>query len=871
MKNQRNTPPKLLLRFFRWYCHPDYLEDIEGDLLERFENKSEEKGYRRAKWNFIKDVFLLFRPGIIRSLLGGYQLNTIDMFRHNFLLTFRNFNRYRSSFLINLTGLSTGLACSLLIYLWVSDELSFDKFHEHDKQLYQVMLNHEESGSLNTNAITQTRLAKALAEEVPEVVLAVEDTPSEWFADNFTLSDGKTNFHSLGKFAGEAYFQMFSFDLLIGKRSQVLSDKKSIVISESLARKLFKNPNDAIGKFIDWSLMHFKGSATVSGVFRDLPSNSTDQFEFIIPFKNFEELFGKQSDTWGNYNAITHVLLKEDTDIPTLNAKIGNFVKEKVKRSNVILFVRPFSDRYLYNNYENGVLAGGRIDYVKLLSIVAIFILSIACINFMNLSTARASRRVKEVGVKKAIGASRKALIFQYLSESTLLVFIALVVSIGLVLVLLPQFNSITGKNLSIPLNPAWILTLMLVSIITGIFSGSYPALYMSGFNPISVLKGKLSTSFGEMWARRGLVVFQFTLSILLIVSVVVVYYQIDYLQTKNLGFDKDNIIIFSKEGAALEQPDIFIEKLKGIPGVVNCGLSAHSFTESGSFTTGIKWEGKDPDVAVRFANATVYYDLIETLGIQIKSGRSFSRAFSAEGSNVLFNEKAIEVMGLNDEDPIGMTVKVWGEQKTIIGVVKDFHFQSLHEEVQPMFFRFDTSFLPLFMVKIAAGKERETLTQIKDFYHEFNPEYTLDYKFMDQKYHAQYVAEQRIAVLSRYFAGVAIIISCLGLFGLAAFTAERRLKEVGIRKILGSGNGTIVYLLSEDFTKMIMVAIAISIPLSYFITKNWLDGFAYHIDLKWWFFAGAGFAALLIAWFTVGMQTVKAAGVNPVDCLRDE
>lgn len=864
------SPPNRALRFLRWFCREDYIEEIEGDLLEIFEIQSEESP-TNAKRKFTWNVMKYFRPAFMKSFKSSYQTNTAAMFRHNFLLTFRNFNRYRSSFLINLTGLSTGLACFLLIYLWVSDELSYDKFHEHDKQLYQVMLNHEESGSLNTDAITQTLMAKALAEEVPEIVSAVEDTPPEWFADSFTLSDGKTNFHSLGKFSGEAYFQMFSFDLIHGKKDKVLSDKKSIVISESLAKKLFKTPGDAIGKFIDWNLMHFKGSATVSGVFRDLPSNSTDHFEFIIPFKVFEGLFGKQSNIWSNYNAMTHVLLKEGTDVASLNSKIKNFVKEKKENSNVTIFVRPFSDRYLYNNYENGVLAGGRIEYVKLLSIVAIFILVIACINFMNLSTARASRRVKEVGVKKAIGASRKALILQYLSESTLLVFIALIVSIGLVLLLLPQFNSITGKNLSIPFDPVWILSLVFISMITGILSGSYPALYLSGFNPISVLKGKLNTSIGEMWARKGLVVFQFTLSIILIVSVLVVYYQIEYIQTKNLGFAQDNVITFPKEGAAVEHPDVFIEQLKEIPGVVNCGLSAHSFTESGSFTTGIKWEGKDPDVSVRFANATVYYDLIETLGIQIKSGRSFSREFSSEGANVLFNEKAIEVMGLDDVDPIGMTVNVWGEKKSIIGVVNDFHFQSLHEEVQPMFFRFDTEFLPLVMVKIAAGKERETLSQIEDFYHEFNPEYTLDYKFMDQKYQAQYVAEQRVAVLSRYFAGVAIIISCLGLFGLAAFTAERRSKEVGIRKILGSGHGAIVYLLSKDFTKMVMAAIAVSIPLSYFITKNWLDGFAYHIDLEWWFFAGAGLAALLITWITVGLQTIKAARVNPVDCLKDE
>lgn len=869
----KSSPPKLFLRFFRWYCHHDYQEDIEGDLLERFEGKLEIKGLRAARWRFIKDVILLFRPGIIRSLQLVYQTNTAAMFRHNFLLTFRNFNRYRSSFLINLTGLSTGLACFLLIYLWAYDELSYDKFHEHDKQLYQAMLHHESSGSITTGSGTQAMLAKAMAEEIPEVELAVEDSDPMWFGDNFTLSEGETNFKARGKYAGEAYFQMFSFGIIQGEKSKVLSDKKSIVISESLARKIFKTSEDVVGKFIDWNYRNFKGSVSISGVFKDIPSNSSDRFDFVLPYELLKDRIGEESIHWGNFNAITHVLLKEGTDVTALNAKIKNFIKKKSERSKASLFVRPFSDRYLYDTYENGVQAGGRIEYIKLLSIVAIFILFIACINFMNLSTARASRRVKEVGVKKTIGASRTALVFQYLSESTLLVFISIIVSLVIVVLLLPQFNSITGKDLSLPLSLEWIMIILGISLITGLLSGSYPALYLSGFNPISVLKGKLNTSVGEMWARKGLVVFQFSVSVILIVSVMVVYYQIDYVQTKNLGYKRDNVIIFPNEGAAIAHPDVFMDKLKEIPGVIDCAGSAHTFTEaSGAATSGIGWEWKDPEEQVWFALATVYYGVTETLGMEMKSGRSFSRKFGAEESNVLFNERAIEAMGFTDDEPIGKTVNVWGKEKTIVGVVKDFHFQSMHEEVQPMLFRFNKEqSIRNFMVKIETGTERETLSRIESFYHKFNPGYALQFKFMDQMYQAQYVAEQRISVISRYFAGIAIVISCLGLFGLAAFTVERRLKEVGIRKILGSGSLSIIYMLSKDFSKMVCSAIIVALPISYIITKKWLDGFAYRIDLEWWFFIGAGLVALLIAWLTVGIQTIKGARIKPVDCLRDE
>src|SRR3989337_519535 len=442
------TPPRKALKFLRWFCREDYIEEIEGDLIEVFE-KQFAKSPRKAKTKFTWSVIKYFRPQFIKSFRTNYYPNPIDMLRHNFLLTFRNFKRYKSTFFINLVGLSTGLACSMLIYLWVKDELSIDKFHEKDKQLYQSMMHHKEASRINTGYGTPAVLAKAMDEELPEVEKATEDTDASWFGDNFIVSDGKVNLKMAGKFSGTAYFDMFSFEFIQGDKTKALSDKNSIVVSEKLARSLFPDSDNVVGKSVEWKLLSFKGNAIISGVFKEIPANSTDHFDFVIPFKVYEDIVGKGGIHWGNYNAITYVQLKEGTDAAKLNEKIGNFIKQKAEWSNVTLFVRPFSDKYLYDKYENGTLIGGRIAYVKLFSIIAIFIVVIACINFMNLATAKATRRLKEVGIKKAIGAGRKALIFQYMSESILMTFLSLFVSILVVMAFLPQFNEITAKQLS--------------------------------------------------------------------------------------------------------------------------------------------------------------------------------------------------------------------------------------------------------------------------------------------------------------------------------------------------------------------------------------------------------------------------------------
>lgn len=791
------------------------------------------------------------------------------MFKHNLLIIYRNFKRFKSTFFINLLGLSTGMACALLIYLWVNDELAMDKFHEKDEQLYQVYLHHEENGEIRSAPPVPALLADVLEEEVPEVIVAVEDTDTNEFGDSFSLSAGEDKIKARGKFSGKEYFQLFSFPFIKGDPETALSKKSGVVVTESMAKRLF-GTTDVIGKTLEWQILKFKEQAQVSAVINDLPDNSTESFEFVLPFSVFiDDVMGKERNHWGNYIALTYVELAQGTDVDQLNEKIAPLIKNKVPKTNVQPFVKQYSSRYLQGDFENGKEAGGRITYVRLFAIIAFFVLTIACINFMNLSTARASRRLKEIGVKKTLGANRKHLIFQHLGESVTMTILSLGLAYLLVLLLLPQFNDITDKNLSLNLTPNLLIATLIITLFTGLLAGSYPALYLSGFKPISILKGKLTTSTGELWTRKGLVVFQFVISIVLLVSVWIVYKQIEFVQNKNLGYDRGHVIRMPIEGAVADRLEPFIEQLKRVPGVTNASATTHSIVESGASTTGVTWEGKDPESNILFEQARAYYGLIETLGIEMKEGRSFSDKYGAEENKIIFNEAAIEVMGL--EDPIGKTVTMWGNEKEIIGVVKDFHFSSLHEEVSPMLFHFDISFMLSIFAKLQANSTEETLAEIQSLYKDFNPGFTFSYEFLDANYQAQYQAEQRVSLLSRYFAGIAIIISCLGLFGLAAFTAERRQKEIGIRKILGAGGLQIMQLLSADFTKMVLIAIVIALPLSFWAAKNWLQGFAYSIDPEWYYFAGAGAIALVIAWITISFQTIKSIRINPADTLKDE
>jgi putative ABC transport system permease protein len=785
------------------------------------------------------------------------------MLKHNITLIYRNFLRAKGYFMINLVGLATGLACTLLIYLWVRDELRMDKFHEKDARLFQVMEHQQYAEEVMTTTSTPGILAETLKEEIPEIEYAATTT---WVSD-YTLSLGEHNVKAKGYHVGADFFNIFSYGLTEGSADEVLKDKYAMAISRDLAIKLFNTDENVVGKTIE--LQH-KKTFTVSGLFEKLPASSSYQFDFVM---NFEEIKAEQDwlRSWGSNGPSTFVILHAGSNAATVSEKIKDFVKARNEQSNVTLFLKPYSERYLHGRYENGMPAGGRIEYVRLFSIIAIFILVIACINFMNLSTARASRKAKEVGIKKSVGAQRQSLVYQYLSESIVIAFLSSLVAITAVWLFLPQFNFITDKQISISLrDPELLAWLAGITLLTGLIAGSYPAIFLSGFRPAIVLKGELKGSWGELWARKGLVVFQFFLSVILIVSVLVIYKQIEFVQGKNLGYKKDNLIRIPIEGKVEKSLDAFLIEVKKIPGVINASSMGHSLLGRNNNTSGLQWEGKNPDDIILFENVRVNYDMLETLGVDLIDGRSFSREQSADTAKIIFNETAIRIMNL--KDPIGQMIKLWGQYDLeIIGIVKDFHFQSLHDQVNPLFFVLNPRNTWNVMIRMEGGKEKETLEALNTMYTSFNPGFTFDYQFQDEQYARMYQAEQRVASLSGYFAGFAVLISCLGLFGLAAFTAERRLKEIGIRKALGSSSTNIVLLLSGDFTRMVLVSIILGLPVSYWLLDKWLERFAFHIELEAWYFITAGTIALLIAWLTVASQAIKAAYVNPVECLRNE
>jgi putative ABC transport system permease protein len=874
------SPPKFPLKVLKWFCKPEYHVDIEGDLLELYERRLVNAGSRNAKLHLLKDVLLLCRPGIIRAFKLTQNLNHASMLRHNLTLSLRSFLRHKTSFLINLLGLSTGITSVLLICLWVTDELSMDKFHEKDGQLYKVMLNVKTPQNIQTWSRTPVPLAEALIQEMPEVesAVGVNDFFS-WQSREGIISVGHKTMQAKGWHAGTDFFNVFSYDLIHGNKNQVLNNKSNIVISEKIAQNLFDTVDGALGKTVEWKHPLFQGTYYVSGIFKSPPSTSTAQFDFLISMDVLLD-----NDRWakqwtGNY-AETYVILKKGTNISEFNDKIDDFLKTKdALNDKFTLFTQQYSSIYLNAHYENGKPDGGRIVYVKLFSIVALFVLLIACINFMNLSTAKASLKMKEIGVKKTVGASQSTLVFRFLSESLLLTFLSLFIAVPVVALLLPSFNELTGKQLTIVPQPARIIAISGIVLLTGFIAGSYPAFYLSSFNPIAVLKGKIKTSYGPLLVRKVLVVFQFALSILFIVGLMVVNEQIKFTQTKNLGYNRDNILCFQwkgelfnnwnglLEGKSNKKFETFMEQLNNIPGVVNATNISGNILNEIYGQSGISWSGQDTDEDYIFKSPIVGLGFIETLGIELKEGRSFSREFNDDYSKIIINEAAVRLMGL--KEPVGKIIQMNGGSQ-IVGVVKDFHYGSLHNAIEPLIFRFDPTGRNV-MIKIKTGSEQDVIKRIKKFYDEFLPAYAFEFTFLDDDYQALYKSESRVAVLSQYFSVIAIILSCLGLLGLATFTAERRLKEIGIRKILGSSEFGIIRILTGEFTNPVLMAIVISLPVSYLLARSWLNSFSDRIELSSWVFIFAGLAPLFITWLTVGLQTIKAARINPVHYLRNE
>lgn len=787
------------------------------------------------------------------------------MLKNYIKIAWRNIMKDRQFTLLNLVGLSTGLTCAILIYLWINDEIHVDKFHAKDSQLYQVMTNVENSDGIQTMPATPGILARTLKEDMPEVEYASAVIYPYW-AGETTLSVKDDNLNAIGYYAEKDYFNIFSYPLLQGNKDQVLSDKNNIVISKQLALKLFHTTENVVGRTVEWQ---HERQYQVSGVFDDIPAGSSVKHDYILPFDVYLEQYSFLK-SWGSIDPSTYLVLKKGTDISQFNKKILDYTRTKDKNAGYKLFARRYSSGYLYNRYENGVQAGGRIEYVRMFSIIALFILIIASINFMNLSTAKASKRLKEVGIRKVVGAGRKVLVLQYLGESVLITFLALVATLVLLPFLLPAFNHITGKQISLHADPVLCMSVLGITLFTGILAGFYPAFYLSGFNPIAILKGKLRASLGEIWVRKGLVMFQFIISAVFIIAVLVVYRQIRYIQTKDPGYNVDNIISFQLGSELATRTPVFVNAIRNLPGVAAASSIDHtSIVNDYGSTSDILWEGKQRDDKTSFANIGVYYGAIETLGMTMKEGRSFNSNVSADSTEIIFNEAAIKSMGLSD--PVGKVVKMWGVNRKIAGIVKDFNFESVHEHVKPFAIRLEPAATYRIMVRIKAGKNRETIDLLRKAYEKFDPGFPFVYKFVDGEYQAQYTAENRLGALSAYAAGLAVVISCLGLFGLAAFTAQRRKKEIGIRKVLGASERSVVVMLSADFLKLVLIAVFIAFPLAWWIMDQWLAGFAYRTAIGADVFLIAGVSTVLITLMIVSYQGIRASLTDPVKSLKVE
>jgi ABC-type antimicrobial peptide transport system permease subunit len=575
-------------------------------------------------------------------------------------------------------------------------------------------------------------------------------------------------------------------------------------------------------------------------------------------------------NTWESNEPFTFVELQPETSLETLGVAMTDIFRRNSKEEKApTLFTRPFSSRYLYNSYENGVQSGGRITYVRLFSIIAFFILIIAVINFINLSTAQAANRVKEIGVRKVLGIPRSGLIIQFLGEAILLSLISLFVAVMVVALILPKFNEVVGKDINWLISPSVVIFFLILAIVTGLLSGIYPSLYLSQFQPGSLLSGKYTSKGAEKGIRQGLVIFQFTASVFLIVAVLVITNQIDFIHDKELGYNKEQVLLFKKEGNIKTNLNSFIQELTTIPGVVEATSAdvAH-ITNNETSTRNVIWEGKDPSDKTAFKYILGNYNLIELLELDVVEGRSFSQEYSNEKEKIILNQTAVRQMGI--KNPIGQTLKIWNSDATIVGIVNDFHFQSLYEEVQPLFMKISSKGDAI-MVKIAGDSGAATIAQIESFYKEFNYGLPLEFRFLDSDYQQFYEAETRVAALSKYFGGLAIIISCLGLFGLITFSIGKRYKEIGVRKVLGASVSNIIILISKDFLKIIVLSTLIAIPIAWYAMNNWLQNFAYRIDLGADTFIIAGCIAISIATLTISFQVFKVAIINPVKTLRTE
>jgi len=787
------------------------------------------------------------------------------MWKNYYKVIWRSLLKDRLFTILNVMGLSLGLTCVLLIFLWVEKEWRVDRFHVNDKRLYQVMLQLKLPDGIHTQENTPLALGRALGSEIPDVEDAVSVQQGRI---NSTISSGQKYIRARRDFADKDFFRIFSFSLIEGNKDQVLSEKNSVVLSDKLAMKLFNTTRGIVGRTVRWASdpQLFK----VSGVFETPPVNSSQQFDLLFSYEYFYQLDTTNENRWDNYSPSTFILVKKGTNITNLENKLTTFLHTKNKDDGLILSLRKYSDRYLYDRYENGKPSGGRILYVRLFSAIAVFILLLACINFINVSTANAAGRMKDAAIRRILGAGRRVLVLQYLGESVSMAMASLLMAILLTGILIRPFNGLTGMQLTIYGHAFFVPIFVAIGLITGLAAGSYPAFYLSGFKTTNALKEKVSSSWRGPLLRKGLVAFQYSLCVAFIVGVLVIDKQMKLIQTFDPGYKKDNIISFQNEKDLMEHYHSFVSDAENVPGVL--AVSSINGDLYGGFsgnTVMAGWEGNSGGSKVVFNGLDIDYGATQLLGMQMAEGRSFSRNYRFDSLSIIVNQEAVKAMDM--QDPIGKSFYVWGRTYHIIGVVKDFNFESLYKKVGPCFMVYNRTGGKNVLLKIGSGQERVAISGIEKLYQKYNLGLSFDFTFMDQDYAAMYRSETQVSILLRWFTALAIAISCLGLFGLATFSVHKRQKEMSIRKVVGASATNIFMLFSKDFLKLILLAVVVSFPLSWWVMSSWLNYFAYRVSIGPTIFLVAILSILFITFITISFQALKAALVNPVDALHTE
>jgi ABC-type antimicrobial peptide transport system permease subunit len=792
------------------------------------------------------------------------------MFKNYFKTALRNLIRHKSYSILNISGLAIGMAASILILLWVQNELSYDRFHRNADQIYRITVVASDQFKA---AVNPAGMPAGLRAEMPQI----KNTVRLSHQSTVLFETGTRKFEEKRVFyADSTFLDVFSFELLRGDRQTALQRPDGVLITEDMAGKYFGS-SDALGKTLK---VDNGGLVTVTGVLANIPGNSSLQFDFILPMSAIAQSNDDlRNNVWTSFNFYSYVQLDKSL-VPT-PANLAGLEREMTRISQkhvpkevmkVDFYLQPLTSIHLHSDGLQVDLPGhGNIQYVDIFFIVAIFILLVACINFMNLATARSARRAKEVGLRKVVGAVRGQLIGQFLGESLLISFFALLVAVAVVGLALPAFNQLAEKDLALHFSDAklW-FSLVGIALVTGLLAGSYPALYLSGFQPVKVLKGSLKSLGGNLAFRNGLVVTQFVVSIVLLIGTFVVYNQLQFIQHRNPGFTKANLLYMPMTGELWGKQGALRAELKQNPLTSNYTITNELPINLMTGDVDVLWAGKDPHSQIVIPSMDVSESFTDVFQMKILAGRSFSADFRADSNNFVINEKMVQMMGMKLSNVVGQTITWNGKQRKVIGVVQDFNFKPIQQAIEPLVLRLN-GYGGFVVVRTPPGQTEAAIRTMETISRGLNPSYPFTYSFLDQDLANLYKGERQMSGIFNLFAALALLISCLGLYGLSAYLAQQRTKEIGVRKVLGASVFGIMYLLSTGFTRLILVSVVIAVPLSIFAINRWLEGFAYHIKVGWVIFPLAALAALLIAWLTVSYESLKAAVTNPAKSLRAE